>query len=402
MTKVIQRVLLLAVIGLILIAAPSFIGQQGYILISFGNYTFEGSVVAYLVALSVLILALYAVWLVIRYLIVFIILPSKGWNNRSEPTHANFFQSGLDFMATAQWQQAAEQFLKVKRLSRIQTAQQLALVCAVRAQNSELLERVQKRVEPSDADALTKLIVLCQQQNYAQAMASLKALDVNLLKQDLAFQQIWLQVQLHNFNWVEVKKHLPKINKQVAKVTSSGENAVLVAWNEQLTEHFTQSFDNFVRKNSVNQLLNVWQELGKSVQHLAPVSRAYIQVLADQNQLQQIEQVLLQDEKLHGELWLLNNLRTCYHNMKRVHMDQLFIHIQKKMKKQQNAQHENKTLLAAYAYLAAGQKDNQLAKQALEQVIYTNQNKQDSMLYANVLAELGEIRHSLDVYQKLN
>ena len=76
--------------------------------------------------------------------------------------------------------------------------------------------------------------------------------------------------------------------------------------------------------------------------------------------------------------------------------------IQKKMKKQQGTQYENKSLLAAYAYLAAGQKDNQLAKQALEQVIYTNQNKQDSILYANVLAELGEIRQSLDVYQKLN
>lgn len=401
MTRLIKWVLLLSVIGLIIFFAPSLKGQQGYILVSIGNYTLEGSILEFASLIIVVALAVYLIWQLIRYLIVFVILPSKWLNNRSDKTHANYFQSGLDLMTAGQWQQATEQFLKVKRLSRIQTAQQLATVCAVRAQDPELLANVQNKVEASETDSLTSLIVLCQQQDYVKAGEVLNALDLNLLKQGTAFKQIWLEIQLHTYNWSDVKKHLPKINKQVAKEALDNKQ-VQHEWDDLLSTHFSQSFDSFVRKNSVNQLVTVWQDLGKHVQHLAPVSKAYIKVLAEQNQSKQIEQVLLQEEKSHDEVWLVENLRACYANMKRVHMDQLFTLIQKKMSKQQDSQNQNKPLLTAYAYLAAGQKDNQLAKQALEQVIYTNNNAQDSILYANVLAELGEIRHSLDVYQKLN
>ena len=63
-------------------------------------------------------------------------------------------------------------------------------------------------------------------------------------------------------------------------------------------------------------------------------------------------------------------------------MDKLFVKMQKAATHNSGTSSDNKTLLTAYAYLAAGQKDNQLAKQALEQVIYSNNNnRQDFAFY---------------------
>ncbi|NVK24238.1 MAG: hypothetical protein HWE10_04870 [Gammaproteobacteria bacterium] len=400
MIKLFKRFSLLIVIGLILLVAPNFIGQQGYVLVSLGNYTLEGSVIQFVSVFLLLSVAAYCLWLLIRYLIVFVILPSKWLNNRHEKNHANYFQVGLDFMANGQWHQAAEQFLKVKRLSRIETAQQLALVSAIRANDPKLLSNIQDKVDVAQASSqLATLILACQQQDYEKAQSTIDTMKVNVLKQELPFKQAWMQVQIHTFNWLEIKKQLPKLNKQIEKMaTDSASPAIKELWLSALSNHFTEAFRQFTKTNSVNQLLKVWQQFSKPVQQISPISTAYVQVLAEQKQLKLIEQVLLEHEKVLGEEWLLQNLRNCYSFVKRLQMEQLFNLVQKKL----NKQPKNKALLTAYAYLATGQKDNQLAKQALEQVIFTDGNRQDKVLYANVLAELGEVRHSLDVYQKLH
>lgn len=397
MTKLLKRLFALLLFGVVLLAAPHLVGQQGYVLISLGNWTAEGSVVSYLTAMIIAVMLIYALWLCIKYLIVFVILPSKWWRSHHAKTHANYFQAGLDFMALGQWQQAAEQFLRVKRIAKIQSAHELALVCSTRANNEELVKKVNKAVGVSETEntpSLTHLINLKQHNNYRDAFVELNKLNLNLLKQSLPTQQLWLDIQVNNFNWTEVDKHLAKINKQVHKMSDPGTEQ---EWDEFLFDCFSEAFIHFIADHSVNQLqqhLKTWHKVNLN---LKPVASAYIHALAFEKQNAQIEQVIIDNWRANGDAWVLDNIRLCYSTMKRVHMDRLFAVAQKKVTKAQ----DNKVLLTIYAYLAAGQKDNQLAKQALEQVIYTNNSRQDSILYADVLAELGEIRHSLDVYQQV-
>ncbi len=395
MTRLIKRSLLLLLIGVIVLLAPNYIGEQGYILISFAGWTVEGSVVSYLVLAVFAILLLTIAWNVIKYFIYMVILPSKWWRSRHAQTHANYFQAGIDFMTLGMWQQASEQFLKVKSVSQFTTAQELALVCAIRANEPELLEKVKNKINLDDElPALTNLVNLVQQNDYPKALEELNKLDINLLKLELPLKQLWLDIQIQNFDWQQVSKHLVKLDKQVMK--QNDEN-VSQEWHDFLEQSFDKGFTSFVKAHSVNQLLAVWSNWNKPIQQLVPVLSAYIRVLSNTKQLEPIEQLLLNNWRQHKQAWLVDNLRICYKQTRRVHMDKLFAQIQKAV----THSSDNKTLLTAYAYLAAGQKDNQLAKQALEQVIYSNNNKQDLALYADVLAELGEVRHSVEVYQQL-
>lgn len=395
MTRLLKRSLLLLLIGFIVLLAPNYIGEQGYVLISFAGWTAEGSVVSYLVVLLISALLLALAWRLIKYFIYMVVLPSKWWRSRHTRTHANYFQAGIDFMTLGMWQQASEQFLRVKSVSKFHTAQELALVCAIRANDAVLLEKVKKQAKFEDElPAFTSLANLVQQGQYADALVELDKLDMNLLKLELPLKQLWLDIQLQNYQFSQATKHLVKIDKQVAKQNDS---AVVQEWQLFLQSSFHRAMVNFVKAHSVSQLIQQWQSFPKTVQQLAPALSAYIKVLSDAKQLQPIEQLLLTNWRQHKQAWLVDNLRICYQQTKRVHMDQLFAQIQKAV----THSADNKVLLTAYAYLAAGQKDNQLAKQALEQVIYSNDNKQDFILYADVLAELGEVRHSVEVYQQI-
>lgn len=395
MTRLVKRGLLLLIIGLIVLLAPNYIGEQGYVLISFAGWTAEGSVVSYLVLTILAALVLMITWSLIKYLVYMVILPSKWWRSRHTKTHANYFQAGVEFMTLGMWQQAAEQFLRVKSVSKFTTAQELALVCAIRANDPELLEKVKRKAKlDQELPALTQLTHLVQQGLYAEALEALNKLDINLLKLELPLKQLWLDIQIQNFNWQQVGKQLVKMDKQVAKLNDEG---IEQEWRAFIASAFERGFKQFVNRHSVSQLLTVWQDWSKQVQQLAPVLSAYVRILAQTKQLDQVEQLLLGHWRQNKQAWLVDILRLCYQQTKRVHMDKLFAQIQKA------ATHssDNKVLLTAFAYLAAGQKDNQLAKQALEQVIYSNDCKQDFILYADVLAELGEVRHSVEVYQQL-
>ena len=404
MTRLIKRGLLLLVLGLVLLLAPNYIGEQGYVFISFLGWTVEGSVVQFIVLSVLLGFAIAILGYGIKYLIYMVIVPSKWWRSRHAKAHANYFQAGIDFMTLAMWRQAAEQFVKVKSVSKYNTAQELALVCAIRAEDPELLTQIKKQTKTvGELPPLTRLTNLVQQGNYQQAAAELKQLDLNLLKLALPMKQLWLDIQIQTFNWSAITKQLVKLDKQLAKQQNleaggSGESGPYDEWQNFLTDRLNHSFSQFVKQHSVSQLVQIWTNWPKALQQIPAVLGAYISVLSRAKQLEQIETLLLNNWRQHKQTWLVDNLRICYRETKRVHMDKLFGQIQKA------ATHssDNKVLLTAYAYLAAGQKDNQLAKQALEQVIYSNKNQQDYILYANVLAELGEVRHSVEVYQELN
>jgi HemY protein len=398
MSKLLKGLLALALFGALILIAPQLMGEQGYILISLGNWTLEASVVSFVTASIIAGILLYGIWLTVKYLVVLFVMPTKWWQSRYTKTHANYFQTGVDYMALGQWKSAAEQFLKVKRTAKKQTAAELALVCAARANNPELSNTISKTLESNfeqnDVNQqFASLLILVQQQQFSEALLLLNKLDLSVLKQSTAFQQIWLVIQANNHKWDNVNKYLIKIHKQAIKQSTGA----IQEWNLHLYETFNFAFVNYIEQFSFNQLQQIWNNFPKASQQIEPVSEAYIAAIASQGVAQHVETLLCDSINHSGNQWVLNNVRRCYQATNKVHMDKLFPLIQKQLNKNQ----DDKTLLTIFAYLAAGQKDSQLAKQALEQVIYSNKNKLDTTLYANVLAELGEVRHSVEVFQTI-
>lgn len=383
-------------IGILLIAAPYIKGDQGYVLIAFGSMTIEGSIVQFGMTVVLFCIAIWlAIWLV-KLIYTTLILPSRWWQSRQIKHQANYLQAGIDYMILGHWQQAINQFAKVKREERLESAQKLTGVCNAQIGNtSSVLLTDKTQTSSNTTSEFAQLAQMVKNQEFTKALDLLNGLKLNMAKQPLPFQQLSLAILAHNFDWNEVATRLPKLNKLVKKQNDDDAFIELQQLNQNMLHN---AFSRYVQTQSVNQLQSVWLGWPKNIKADLATQSAYIQTLSENKQSQLIEPELLQINLLEHQQWLLDNIRALFLNASYVAMDQLFIKIQNLV----NKQPDNKSLLTVYAYLAAGQKDFQLARQALEQVVYSNNNDIDKRLYAMVLAELGELRYSLDVFKSID
>lgn len=402
MGKWLKLLLVWALIIGALISAPHIVGKQGYILISLGNWTAEGSIVSFSVAIIIGLLVLWGVFQIAKYLFLMLVWPSKWWQKFHAKTHANYYQQGLNLMALGQWQLAAEQFLRVRRSEKIESARALSLVCAAQSQQAYVADQVKKQLEIEELDLnatayrvdFAELVILSQNQEYQAAKAYLEKLDLPLLKQTAAFQQLWLEINIYSHNWREVDMQLPKIQKQFQKEFSK---EALLQWNEQLQTWFERGFADYVQTKSLNQLSEVWQSLHSNNRQRSEVFYAYLSALATAQQSDKIESLILEQKKVIDNELILSVVRRYYELNHQVQMDKLFHRVHQQATKSPS----DPILLTIMGYLAAGQKDHQLAKQALQQVIYSNPYPTDVKLFAQELALLGETQKSLEMYHSL-
>ena len=394
MIKTMKRLALVIIVGLMLMLAPKFIGEHGYVLISLGQWRVEGSVVSFAVTL---ILASFAVWLTIWLTKLgyrTLVLPSTWWSWKQLNSQSNFLQSGIDFMALGQWQQASNQLKKVKRKERLQTAQQLQLVCAAHQATTAAHGLPGPDEKADSVSALfAQLTALKNQQQYSEALTLIEGMKKPVHKQALPMQQLSLDIRVLGFAWNDVTKQLPKLDKAIVK---NNDEQAQHAWLAHLESTLTLGFNNYVISHSINQLKQLWSAWTRSFKAHPAVLNAYLAVLSQHQQHLLIEDALLQQNK-QTDAWMLELIRKVYAQSSIVPMPKLFAKIQQKASKQP----DSKVLITIMAYLAAGDKDYQLAKQALEQVVYSNRNPWDSRLYACTLAELGEMRQSVEVFKSL-
>jgi len=406
MNSWLKKLLVLALIVCAFLFASSLTGEQGYVLISFANWTIEGSVFQVIAALIIIAVAIYVVVKLIQYLFLMLIWPSKWWQKFHAKKSTSFYQNGLNLMSLGQWDLAAEEFLKVRRTDRIESAKALSLVCAAHANNETVTKNVQEKLKLSnldDANNLTfdksnvpfsQLVLACQSKDYQQAEQLLNTLSTPVLKQTIAFQQLWLEVNIYQHNWKEVDELLPKLNKQIKKQSSE---PVFEAWQTQLTTWFERGFSSFVAQKSLNQLEQSWQGLHKSNRQLPALLFAYLSALSKAQQSDKVESLILEQKKVLNNKFILNIIRRYYQLNHSVQMDILFGRVQKHLVNSP----DDKELLTLLGYLAAGQRDHQLAKQALQKVVYSQNNATDTKLFAQELALLGETQKSLEVYHSL-
>ena len=406
MSKWLKRPIAFALIICALIFAPNLVNEQGYVLISFASWTLEGSVFQVLVALLIVAVSIYILIKAVQYLFLMLIWPSKWWQKFHVKKSTSFYQNGLNLMTLGQWDLAAEEFLKVRRSDRIDSARALSLVCAVHANNKKVTAEVQEKLKLSDlskAPSVTfdksevpfsQLVIACQSEDYDHAAKLLDTMALPVLKQSIAFQQLWLEINIYRHNWSEVDQMLPKVNKQIKK--QSSEHA-FDNWQSQLTKWFERGFSAFVSLHSLNQLEQAWKTLNKHNRQLPALLFAYLSALSKAQQSDKVEALILEQRKVLNNVFILNIVRRYYELNHSVQMDLLFTRVQKHLL---NAP-DDKELLTILGYLAAGQRDHQLAKQALQKVVYSQNNATDTKLFAQELALLGETQKSLEVYHSL-
>ncbi len=403
MGKWLKIIIAITIIVGALLSAPLLVGEQGYVLFSLGHWTVEGTVISFAVAIVLTTIAFYIVIKLVQYVFMMLIWPSKWWQKFHAKKQTGFYQNGLNLMALGQWQLASETFLKVRRHERIESARTLSLICAARANNKECTDTTLAALSLSSSNDVidpkvnlpfAQLVIACQNQNYDAALALLNSIDLPVLKQSIPFQQLWLEITIYNHQWAELDKYLPKINKAIKKEFSE---SAYKDWMQTLAEWLELGFAGFVSKNSLNQLEQAWQTLQKHNRKESALLFAYLAALASAQQSDKIEEILLEQHKLLNNEVILSVIRRYYQVNHVVQMDKLFHRVHQQLSKMP----DDKTLLTILGYLAAGQRDHTLAKQALQKVVYSQKNVTDTKLFAQELALLGETQKSLEVYHSL-
>ena len=411
----------IAILGVVFFAAPYMQGEQGYVLFAIGNWTLEGSLVSFILTITMMVTVLYGIYLLIKYAFVLLILPSKWWQQKVSKAQSNHFQSGINLMALAQWQAAIDQFLKVKRSERIETAKQLSLVCAAQQQsinNTEVAYEVEELIklpQLSDSSGFAKsveisfaqLLLLCQQQHYQQADTLLAKAQEPVLKQDWAFQRLWLEVKINTGDWEAVDRLFIKIYRQQSKLCS---DLSLQEWQTNLINDFALNFHKVVRESSLSDLESIWGSLAAATRKHQVLEEGYLKALAQLSQAEKIQAILLKLSGVASYPKILQQLRLYLEFNSSLKMPELATKIQKLAYKQK----DNKTLIHIMAYLAYGEGDYALSKQAFHTVLQQTQDKAggagvinqpatniDKKLYANALVQLGESEKAIKIYQTL-
>lgn len=392
MTKTLKVILSVALIFAAILIAPYVKGEHGLVIIGIGDWMIEGSVSSVLLLALSLFVGAWLVLFVVNNVIRVVVLPSKWWQGKKHLSQGQLLENAVEQMSSSQWRAALGLLRKIKSDRLLSQAKQLAEICHAQLDYQEELPNHLLSDDQGNTANYANLLKLYKQQLWSDALKMIAQMP--LTKQSVATQQLALATFARAFDWNEFAKHYAKLHKAFSKELPE---QALASWQQELQNILSLSFDQYVQQHSINQLSQVWAGWHKTLVKDYTLQAAYINVMAKHKQLQLIEPVLMQNQAWNRPEWLLDVVRQIYINNSQVLLDQLFAKVQDKVSKDQ----ENKTLLLIFAYLAEGHKDHQLAKQALEQSLYSSGSHLDQQLYAQVLAELGEVRHSLDVYRAL-
>ena len=182
MRKLILKLLFITVVLIALIAAPSLIGNKGYVLISMGNLMIETSVVA----LGIMLLGAVVIWVLIRMLFgrawQLTRLPGSWFGGRAERKKQRAFYRSIQALAEGEWD-AATQAADIAEQGEFEGVNYLvaAQAAVARGKHDTATRKLNEAAEyPSSALAarvtLARMALSAHQPK--QALAELDKLDV--------------------------------------------------------------------------------------------------------------------------------------------------------------------------------------------------------------------------------
>ncbi|PSV29388.1 MULTISPECIES: heme biosynthesis protein HemY [unclassified Photobacterium] len=253
--------LLLLVLALIagIIVGPELAGNQGYVLISTANQTIEMS----LTTLVVLIVALFAVFLLLEFILkrVFSISSStRGWFSGRKVRKARIQTSeGLLKVTEGDWKPAEKLLTKSAKFSDAPLLNYLAAAEAAQGlgkteQRDEYLKQAAELDSQNLAVALTRAKLQIRQQQFEQALATLQEVQQDHARNPIVLgllQECYLKLE----DWKSLLTLLPQLMK--AGVISQEEAAVL---DEQAQ---CGQMQHLGQQNGTDGLVGYWNNMGR-------------------------------------------------------------------------------------------------------------------------------------------
>ncbi|MFT5161882.1 MAG: HemY protein [Alteromonadaceae bacterium] len=360
--------------------------EEGYVLLGYGKYYIEATLIGLLFTLFVLWVALKVVAYLFRRL-----FKLKGATYTffyGQATHkANeAMKQGFTAFLQQDWSRAEKLLMEAGDKGELKGSRQLYAAVAADAMgdNDKAFAHL-AALDTTDVDStLIKVRLLLKQNALEEATAILEPLYAKSAKNDGVFSS-YIQLLRAKQDWMGLLSLLPQIEKrEILSELQQRDFAALV-----LSEALTQA----VVTDSLTAAQVMYKGLPRKIKKRTDAICAYIDLLAKHGDVDQAETLLLKTLKKAPIADYLKLFRLPGF----AHSSPLNTYVQGQLKQDS----ENPQMLLALGYLAIAAQDYSLATKALVKVAQSEPELVEQKLLADVLARSGEHQAAIEIYQQL-
>lgn len=376
MKKLIYILVIVAVCLVAMIAAPSLVGDKGYVLIQLGNLVVETSVVA----LGIMVFVALVCWVIIGMLLSRTLrltkLSGSWFGNRSRRKTQRAFYRSIQALAEGDWEaatKAAEQaengdFEGVNYLVAAQAA-------VARGRKDTALRKLNEATEYASSALAARVTLARMALAEGQPQDALNELAQLDDKQQASTSAVKLKVQAlaESGQWAKLEEELGGYKKVLGDDYAK--------WSKQIAKG---RLAEVASKQGAIALKTVWLELPRKQRNDIGYQAAYAEQLLNQGMHQEAQTVLLDWQKRGPHPQLLPLL-------KNLHLPNPAPTI-KALEKWIKADEENHQLYMVLGYVAYHAGDNQLADKALQKAMKLHPSQEGLLL----LAEINEKANNRD------
>ena len=355
---------------LLLALAPLAIGEKGYVLIAFNDYTIDGSITAFVVLLLLLAGSLYLAYRIVRYALNLYGITRFKWASRADKRRLSNLQAGVWQFINCDYEGAQKSLAKAHVPSGWENiAHAISARAALASGNKSDARQYLEKVGDEDTNNIAKMLVESEQAELAkdsmlQISHNKKATSLELANfaEYLIAQQDWstLSEQFKRFD----KKH---------------------ALNDA---QWQQVFERYFAALDLNALNSAFSNLPKKLKEKAEFH--YLANLASLAPEQTDKSLLkLAKEDKYREIWQV--LNKCSNTK----LPELQKFVQTRLKKLA----DDETLLFTLAYIAKAQGDFELACKVFNKILSKENATKHWRTAAECFSQVGQLDKAVSLYQ---
>ncbi len=376
--------------------SPILIGEKGYVLVAMGDYTFESTVVAGSIMLLVIFIALLFSLKVLRGSL------NLGFGTWHKITFAGRrraqrnFNKGIASYILEDYQQAEHLLAKSAELSPCTNT--AYLLAASSAEKQHLSSNIQHylnliidyktSIKDLGLDSvLVRIKLLMAQKKYTGARALIDEYHKHI-GHDVRLLALEIDLCLIEQRYPSVIELLNSARKQKALSETQ-----IITWEDQA---FYQQFSAVIKAKDQNALASEWQSLPRKVKQRESVLFAYCQVLAQNNIVEPLNDILLAPLKKEASEAFLHRVRT----LPLQKPDALIAVVQKHLHKNQHSA----KWLSSLGHLAAAGQQWQMAEKAFSSLTNLDGEQYDQTdltAFAQALSAQGNLLAANQLYVKI-
>ncbi len=275
MIGLVRFIVLIFILGGLI--AWGFSSSNGYVLLRYGDYQLQTSLLFFVVAL---IIAIFIVYAIIRLLVGGIRLPWRlgAWRRRRRQARArDSLTVGLLDFWQGRWQKAENELSRHAAKAELPVANHLAaasvahLQRAYRRRDEHLGKAYRAESGAAVATLLTQARLELEQGQYARSQATLKRLG-QVAQKDPYVTALHAQLYRHLGDWEQLRRLLPQLDRRSSPLTD-----------EQRQEMAVEAYTGLLESQSVGRdaarLRGIWSDVPGDIKKNAKMVRTYAKQL---------------------------------------------------------------------------------------------------------------------------